>query len=638
MLASLRARITLMTLVVITLALLINAGISYKTLQTHNDRQVAQNLVSLSQSNALAIEEWVAARISMVEAARVHMISGDPAASLVQLADSGGFSSANLGLPDGGLVASDGWIPDADYDARERGWYQSAVAQKGTIVSEPYRDAESGNLVVTIATPIEQNGRFYGVVGGSATINQLVEQVNSIQPTPASFAFLSSNAETIIAHPDNALSLEPLERISAALIPATLNRLSANPNAWETIEVDGEAKRLAVTPIAGTDWDLGVALDEYEATAGLRAIIKSALITLLIVIAITAVAIGIWLKRTLSGLERARDALDDIASGEGDLTRRLTVAGKDEVAQISSAFNRFVDKMEHVLIDVRASSDAVHHAANEIASGGQDLSRRTDNTAASLQQTSASIEQITSTVQQTATSAQQASKLSQSASHVAGQGGQVMENVVTTMADITQASEKIGEIVTLMNSISFQTNLLALNASVEAARAGEHGRGFAVVAEEVRTLARRSSDAANDIQKLIEDSQGKVNSGTELVRSAGDTMNDIVTHIARVNDVLGEIEAATGEQSDGINQVNIAVADLDRMTQENAALVEESTTAAEQLKEQSGQLARIIGSFKVSSAGHIPAPVAPPARASALPATTPHPALVMSNHGDWEEF
>ncbi|WP_447554539.1 methyl-accepting chemotaxis protein [Vreelandella sp. EE22] len=600
MLSSLRARILLVTLVIITLALAINAAISYTILKSHNDRQIAQDLVSLSQGNALAIEEWVAARVSMVEAARPQVISDDPTAPLVQLADSGGFSSANLGLPDGGLIASDGWIPGADYDVREREWYQSAVARDATIISQPYQDAESGDLVVTIATPITQNGRFYGVVGGSATINQLVNQVNAIQPTPSSFAFLSSAGETLIAHPDSALTLQPLTELSPALTPATLERLSTTRNAWEGIDVGGQTKRVAATPITGTDWALGVALDEREATVGLRAMIHSALVVLGVIIVVTALLLSLWLKRMFRGLERARDALDDIASGEGDLTRRLPEQGRDEVAQISGAFNRFVDKMESVLIDVRTSSQSVHHAASEIATGGQDLSRRTDNTAASLQQTSASIEEITSTVQQTAASSKEANKLSQTASEVANEGGQVVAGVVTTMEEITTASDKIGEIVTLMNSISFQTNLLALNASVEAARAGEHGRGFAVVAEEVRMLARRSSDAANDIQKLIEDSQSKVSTGTTLVRNAGATMKSIVEHITRVSDVLEEITAATGEQSDGINQVNIAVADLDRMTQENAAMVEESTTAAEQLKEQANHLAETIGSFKLS--------------------------------------
>ncbi|WP_447956650.1 methyl-accepting chemotaxis protein [Vreelandella sp. EE7] len=600
MLSSLRMRILVITLVVITLALTINAAVSYLTLKSHNDEQVTQQLASISQGNALAIEEWIAARSSMIEGARDPVLNGDPLAHLVQLADSGGFIAAFFGQADGSHLSSDGWIPGDDYDPRQRGWYQTAVAQDSTIVTLPYLDDNSGQLVVTLASPVKRNGRLVGVIGGDVEIDSLIDQVNAIQPTPSSFAFLSSSGETLIAHPDAALTLQPLTRLSQTLSPATIDRLNATRNAWEDIEVNGRHKRIASTPIAGTEWELGVALDEREATAGLRALIKSALVVLLLILVVTALLLSVWLKQMFKGLERARDALDDIASGEGDLTRRLPEQGRDEVAQISGAFNRFVDKMESVLIDVRTSSQSVHHAASEIATGGQDLSRRTDNTAASLQQTSASIEEITSTVQQTAASSKEANKLSQTASVVANEGGQVVAGVVTTMEEITTASDKIGEIVTLMNSISFQTNLLALNASVEAARAGEHGRGFAVVAEEVRMLARRSSDAANDIQKLIEDSQSKVNNGTTLVRNAGATMKSIVEHITRVSDVLEEITAATGEQSDGINQVNIAVADLDRMTQENAAMVEESTTAAEQLKEQANHLAETIGSFKLS--------------------------------------
>ncbi|GEK49920.1 methyl-accepting chemotaxis protein [Vreelandella venusta] len=600
MLSSLRLRILIITLMVITLALTINASISYLTLQTHNDQQVTQQLASIAQGNALAIEEWVDARVAILEAARTPVIDNDPLAPLVQLAESGGFLTAFFGQSDGRHLSSDGWVPGSDFDPRQREWYQAATKQDRTIVSLPYVDANSNQLVVSFATPVKRNGRLYGVIGGDVVIDSLVSQVNAIRPTPSSFAFLSSGGETVIAHPDAALTLKPLSRISDTLSPASIEQLSAAPDTWEPINVDGLDKRLSVTPIAGTDWELGVALDEYEATAGLRAILKSSLLTLIVIIAVTALLLSLWLKRAFAGLERARDALDDIASGEGDLTRRLPEQGSDEVAQICGAFNRFVGKMEAVLVDVRTSSDSVHHAANEIALGGQDLSRRTDNAASSLQQTSASIEQITSTVEHTAASAQEANKLSQTATNVAKEGGQVVANVVTTMEDISQASHKIGEIVTLMNSIAFQTNLLALNASVEAARAGEHGRGFAVVADEVRKLAGRSSEAANDIQKLIEDSQSRVNNGTVLVQNAGATMQDIVAHITRVTDVLEEINSATSEQSDGIKQINIAVSELDRMTQENAAMVEESTTAAEQLKEQADHLKGTISSFKLS--------------------------------------
>ncbi|AZM97699.1 methyl-accepting chemotaxis protein [Vreelandella venusta] len=600
MLSSLRLRILIITLMVITLALTINASVSYLTLQTHNDQQVTQQLASIAQGNALAIEEWVDARVAILEAARTPVIDNDPLAPLVQLAESGGFLTAFFGQSDGRHLSSDGWVPGSDFDPRQREWYQAATKQDRTIVSLPYVDANSNQLVVSFATPVKRNGRLYGVIGGDVVIDNLVSQVNAIRPTPSSFAFLSSGGETVIAHPDAALTLQPLSRISDTLSPASIEQLSAAPDTWEPINVDGLDKRLSVTPIAGTDWELGVALDEHEATAGLRAILKSSLLTLIVIIAVTALLLSLWLKRAFAGLERARDALDDIASGEGDLTRRLPEQGSDEVAQICGAFNRFVGKMEAVLVDVRTSSDSVHHAANEIALGGQDLSRRTDNAASSLQQTSASIEQITSTVEHTAASAQEANKLSQTATNVAKEGGQVVANVVTTMEDISQASHKIGEIVTLMNSIAFQTNLLALNASVEAARAGEHGRGFAVVADEVRKLAGRSSEAANDIQKLIEDSQSRVNNGTVLVQNAGATMQDIVAHITRVTDVLEEINSATSEQSDGIKQINIAVSELDRMTQENAAMVEESTTAAEQLKEQADHLKGTISSFKLS--------------------------------------
>lgn len=603
MFSSLRARILLAALTTIILALIINGIASYTTVKHHNSQQVSRNLSAVVNGNTQAINEWFNARYTMLASMEDAANSSDPLVALRQLASSGNFLTTYLAYPStSDAVFSDGWQPPSDYDPRQRPWYNAAANAQDTIITAPYVDAQTGGLVVTFARPFYRNGQLAAVIGADITIEDVIEIVASIAPTPSSFGFLTTEDGTLVAHPDAELTLEPSSVLSSDLTNDSLAQIiqAEEPQA---LELQDSAKLLMGSTVGGSSgWQLVVALDEYEATAGLRAIAITSMITLLVVAVITAVVFGLLLSLLLRRLLGVRNAMDNIASGEGDLTQRLPEEGNDEVTQIASAFNRFVGKMEAVLMDVRTSSEAVHHAANEIAMGGQDLSRRTDNAASSLQQTSASVEQITSTVQHTAASAQEANQLSHTASNVAKEGGQVVSNVVTTMEEISQASNKIGEIVTLMNSIAFQTNLLALNASVEAARAGEHGRGFAVVADEVRKLAGRSSEAANDIQTLIEDSQSKVNNGTTLVQNAGATMQDIVAHITRVTDVLEEINAATSEQSDGINQVNIAVAELDRMTQENAAMVEESTTAAEQLKEQAEHLSGTISSFKLSHA------------------------------------
>ena len=438
------------------------------------------------------------------------------------------------------------------------------------------------------------------MVGADIPISNIVETVTGISPTLSNIGFLTTHDGTLVAHPDADLILTPVSAINEQLTAGSINQLMGATTPLP-LALQGDNKLLLGHVIGGENgWRLIVALDEYEATAGLRAIATSSLIILVVVAVITALAFGLLLSLLLRRLLGVRNAMDNIASGEGDLTQRLPEEGNDEVTQIALLFNRFVARMDEVMLTIRDSSQSVQTAANEISMGGQDLSRRTDNAASSLQQSSASIEEITSTIEHTAEAAQQANQLSMNASEVANKGGQVVDQVVATMGDISAASHKISDIVSLMDGIAFQTNLLALNASVEAARAGEHGRGFAVVADEVRKLAQRSSDASSDIKTLIDTSHQTVTNGTELVQSAGATMRDIVESITRVTDVLGEIGAATREQSDGIHQVNIAVAELDRMTQQNAAMVEESTTAAEHLKEQSLLLSDAVGGFTLS--------------------------------------
>lgn len=346
-----------------------------------------------------------------------------------------------------------------------------------------------------------------------------------------------------------------------------------------------------------TDADAAVAELEAAAAADLRqGIIVASLLGLGLFVVIALVAFGL-VRRTLGPIKRTSAAMQDIAQGRGDLTRRLAVESGDEIGELGIQFNAFVARMQDTLRDVRNSTLSVHQAAGEISQSSEELATRTDQAAANLQQTSASMEEITSTVNHSADNAQQANKLVQSTAEVAREGESAMGQVETTMRDINDSASRISDIISMIDAIAFQTNILALNASVEAARAGEHGRGFAVVAQEVRTLASRSSDASKEIRTLIDASVQHTNSGAQLVRSAGDTMREIVSSVAKVTDVIGEISAGAKEQSSGIGQINTAVAEMDTMTQQNAAMVQESTTAAANMRRHAEHLNQLINSF-----------------------------------------
>lgn len=346
-----------------------------------------------------------------------------------------------------------------------------------------------------------------------------------------------------------------------------------------------------------TDADDAIAELEAAAAADLRQdIIFASLLGLGLFVVIALIAYGLA-RRTLGPIKRTTAAMHDIAQGRGDLTRRLAVESGDEVGELSVQFNAFVARMQDTLRDVRSSTLSVHQAAGEISQSSDELATRTEQAAANLQQTSASMEEITSTVNHSADNAQQANTLVQSTADVAREGETSMGQVESTMRDINDSASRISEIISMIDSIAFQTNILALNASVEAARAGEHGRGFAVVAQEVRVLASRSSDASKEIRALIDASVQHTNSGAQLVRSAGDTMREIVSSVAKVTDVIGEITAGAKEQSSGIGQINTAVAEMDTMTQQNAAMVQESTTAAANMRRHAEHLNQLINSF-----------------------------------------
>jgi methyl-accepting chemotaxis protein len=283
----------------------------------------------------------------------------------------------------------------------------------------------------------------------------------------------------------------------------------------------------------------------------------------------------------------------------GDLGSTITVTRRDELGELQSALKAMNESLVRIVGDVRQGSDSIATGSAQIATGNADLSTRTEQQASSLQQTAASMEEMNATVRTSADTARQATQLATSASSAAVKGGEVVGQVVATMQDIQHSSQKIGDIIGVIDGIAFQTNILALNAAVEAARAGEQGRGFAVVASEVRNLAQRSAEAAKEIKGLIGASVDKVESGSRLVGDARSAMEDIVGQVRRVTDLISEIGAATAEQTEGIGQVNTAIAQLDQATQQNAALVEESAAAAESLRTQAARLADAVGFFRL---------------------------------------
>jgi methyl-accepting chemotaxis protein I, serine sensor receptor len=310
-------------------------------------------------------------------------------------------------------------------------------------------------------------------------------------------------------------------------------------------------------------------------------------------------------------IEEAVDHFERMA--QGDLTHTAHTDSANEIGRLFAGIERMRGNLTSMVGAVHRGSESIDVGAREIASGNTDLSQRTEEQAASLQETASSMEQLTSTVKQNADNARQASQLAVNASDIASRGGEVVEQVVDTMNAIASSSSKVVDIIGVIEGIAFQTNILALNAAVEAARAGEEGRGFAVVAGEVRSLAQRSAAAAKEIKSLIGDSAEKVQNGSDLVRQAGETMGEIVQAVRRVTDIMGEISAASEEQSDGIAQVNLAVTQMDSVTQQNAALVEEAAAAAASLEEQTRQLKGVVSQWRIDGSAVVARAKAPTA-------------------------
>jgi methyl-accepting chemotaxis protein len=403
-------------------------------------------------------------------------------------------------------------------------------------------------------------------------------------------ALLAAIAAARVAYNEKLAEIRELHRGGEPNVPALVDK-DLRPLADKYLKSLDDLRQAMAAQLAASQADTGTLAQASQVLLGAGTLVAVALGALL-AFAVT--------RSIVRPVQQGQQAAENIA--DGDLTHPIETGGTDETGQLLQALATMQSRLASIVGNVRHNAEGVATASVEIATGNNDLSARTERQASALQQTAASMEQLGSTVRQNADNARQANQLAMSASTVAVQGGDVVAEVVETMRGINESSKKIADIISVIDGIAFQTNILALNAAVEAARAGEQGRGFAVVAGEVRSLAGRSAEAAKEIKGLITASVERVEQGTALVDKAGVTMTEVVSSIRRVTDIMGEISAASSEQSQGVSQVGEAIAQMDQATQQNAALVEQSAAAADSLKAQAGQLVNAVAVFRVPGA------------------------------------
>ena len=534
---SLRARLIGICVAITTISLLAVALATFLSVRKDAEQSLDQRIGQLTHLHATDLANWVREKQRITSSIQQAVGKDEPVPFLLAAKQAGDFDDAYFVYAHGPHVFPHP-MPDG-YVGTARPWYKEAAAANKAVVTAPYVDATTGKLTITFAEPISESGTLTAIVGTDMHLDSVTRKVNGIRATNKSFAFLLDDAGNILAYANAELVLKPATAIAPALTTSLMAGLAQSGGHTE-VDVSGATQLVYAARVEGTPWMLGIAVDKADAQASLRELLQ--LEVLIALVCIVAAA---------------------------------------------------------VLLQIRVAAENVRLATTEIAAGNRDLSERTEQQASSLEETAAAMEELTATVQQNASNAQQARQLAHAASDVAAHGGEVVGQVVQTMGGIEAASRKIEAIISVIDGIAFQTNILALNAAVEAARAGEQGRGFAVVASEVRTLAGRSAEAAKEIKGLIEDSVTQVASGSRQVQEAGATMAQVVDSIRQVNTVVAEISSASQEQSTGIAEVGTAITHMDQATQQNAALVEEATAAAQSLQQQAHSLADVVAGFKL---------------------------------------